>query len=298
MDLQGKTIAVTGASGMLGVYLCRSLLRAGANVRGVVRNAEKAAFLANEGVAFAKADLLDRAALTEAFRGVDAVVSNAALWSYKNMKWEDNFKANKEGTENVYHAAAAAGVKRVVHISTFGVYKFKPYKKINEDDAVLDGSKKQGGAYRATKQMSEQLARDIAAQAGIAVTFLRPTGIYGARDTNLIAPLRPLMRWPVLPFPTAVFPLVFAGDVADAAVGALRNDASAGKAYNVGGDNRPLIEFARAWKEVAGKGPAIVPMPAPLKFLIDNSRAERELGFKNRPFVDGFRDIAAEEPLA
>ena len=32
MDLNGKTIAVTGASGMIGVYICRSLLRAGARV--------------------------------------------------------------------------------------------------------------------------------------------------------------------------------------------------------------------------------------------------------------------------
>src|SRR5574340_135417 len=102
MELQGKTVAVTGASGMLGAYICRALLAAGAKVRGVVRNPEKAAFLANEGVTFAVADLADRAALTEAFRGADAVVSNAALYSIRNFKWADNYKANKEGTENVY----------------------------------------------------------------------------------------------------------------------------------------------------------------------------------------------------
>ena len=44
-NLQGKTVAVTGASGMIGAYLCRSLLAAGAHVVGVVRTPSKAAFL-------------------------------------------------------------------------------------------------------------------------------------------------------------------------------------------------------------------------------------------------------------
>lgn len=297
MDLQGKTIAVTGASGMLGVYICRSLLAAGANVRGVVRNPEKAAFLAAEGVTFAQADLNDREALTAAFRGADAVVSNAALYSIRNMKWADNYRANKEGTQNVYYAAADAGVRRVVHISTFGVYKFRPGKPLAEDAPTLDGDKKQGGAYRATKEMSERVAWKIARANRIGLTVLRPTGIYGARDTNLVQPLRLLMKSPVLPFPTGVFPLVFAGDLSEAVVGALRNDAAIDQVYNVGGDNLPLIEFVRAWKEVAGKGPLIVPLPAPVRFLVDTTRARRDLGFKNRPFTAGFKAIANEEPL-
>ena len=42
MDLTNKTVGVTGASGMLGPYLCRALLAAGARVRGIVRNPTKA----------------------------------------------------------------------------------------------------------------------------------------------------------------------------------------------------------------------------------------------------------------
>jgi uncharacterized protein YbjT (DUF2867 family) len=44
MELQNRLVAVTGASGMLGVYISRALLAAGARVRGVVRNPKKAAF--------------------------------------------------------------------------------------------------------------------------------------------------------------------------------------------------------------------------------------------------------------
>ena len=109
MIIENKLIAVTGASGMLGVYIVRALLAAGARVRGVVRNPKKAEFLAREGVEFATADLEDRAALTEAFRGCDAIIANAALYSNANKNWDDNFRANKVGTENVYEAAGSAG---------------------------------------------------------------------------------------------------------------------------------------------------------------------------------------------
>src|SRR4051812_3914027 len=125
MELANKTVAVTGASGMLGAYLCRALLGAGARVVGVVRNPKKARFLEREGVEFREADLMDRAALTAAFHGADAVVSNAALYDVRNQRWADNYRANKEGTENVYEAVAAAGIKRVIHISTFGVYRWR-----------------------------------------------------------------------------------------------------------------------------------------------------------------------------
>ena len=65
MDLNGKTIAVTGASGMIGVYICRALLKRGARVVGVVRNPDKAAFLASEGVEFRRADQIGRASCRE-----------------------------------------------------------------------------------------------------------------------------------------------------------------------------------------------------------------------------------------
>jgi nucleoside-diphosphate-sugar epimerase len=296
MELQNKLIGVTGASGMLGVYLSRALLAAGAYVRGVVRNPEKAAFLANEGVEFATADLQDRAALTEAFRGCDAVVSNAALYAVMNMRWEDNFKANKEGTENVYEALAAAGVPRVVQISTFGVYRWFPRPKVfDETSPTIDGNRRQGGAYRATKQLSEALAFELGKKHGLAVTAVRPAGIYGARDANLIPQIRMLMRCLVVPAPRLHFPLVYAGDVANAVVGALRNDASAGKAYLIAGRDDTVESFLRAWKSVTQSKGAILPIPLGRGFRIDTSLAEREIGFKNRPYEEGLRETFDDE---
>lgn len=296
MIIQGKRIAVTGASGMLGVYIVRALLRAGANVCGVVRNPQKAAFLADEGVTFATADLTDRPALLRAFSGADAVVSNAALFDLYNHRWHDNFRANKEGTENVYEAAAAAGVRRIVHISTFGIYRFWPGRRFAEDAPQIDGFRRQGGAYRATKQISESLAWSLSAKHRLQLTVLRPTGIFGARDTNTLPIFKRWMRLPIAPVPRATLPpLVYAGDVAQAVVGALKNDASIGRAYNTGGTDATLYDFMRAWKNVTGqKTPLLLPIPGP-SFWVDNRRAEQDLGFHNRPFADALREIFAEE---
>ena len=296
MELQNKLIGVTGASGMLGVYIARALLAAGARVRGIVRNPKKAAFLVNEGVEFATADLSDRAALTEAFRGCDAVVSNAALYSITNANWDENFKANKLGTENVYEALGAAGVKRVIQISSFGVYRWFPRPEaFNESTPQLDGQKRKGGAYRATKQLSEQLAFELSKKHGIAITALRPAGIYGARDTNLMPSLRRLMRLPLVPAPSLHFPFVYAGDIADAVVGALRNDASAGKAYLTAGRDEPVGSFLRAWKNVTQNRSLLFPVPLGAGFRVDTSLAEREIAFKNRSYEAGLKEVFEAE---
>jgi dihydroflavonol-4-reductase len=296
MELTNKTIAVTGASGFLGVYLCKALVAQGARVVAVVRNPEKAAFLADDGVAFRKADLLDREALTRAFQGCDAVVSNAALYAMLNQRWRDNYLPNKEGTENVYEAMAAADVKRAVHISTFGVYRWHLGLPVIDDNSpVLDGERRQGGAYRATKQISEALAFRISKERGIVTTAVRPAGIYGARDSNTMPWFRALMRLPIVPIPTFRFPFVYAGDVANAVVGALRNDGSGGKAYLIAGRSDTLYDFVKGWQLAAGKRNLVYPLPLPIGMRIDCSAAERDLGFSNVAYADGLRASFADE---
>ncbi|MEZ5510497.1 MAG: NAD(P)-dependent oxidoreductase [Gammaproteobacteria bacterium] len=298
MELQGKTVAVTGASGMIGVYICRSLLKAGAKVVGVVRNPEKAAFLAQEGVDFRRADLADVAALAKAFTGCDAVVANAAMYVVqKSMHaWAEHEKANLDGTRNVYEAAHQAGVKRVIQISTFGIYRWSVRRVLNEESPQLNGARRQGGPYRATKQTSEALAWELSRRYQLDTTALRPTAVYGARDYNFMRPVYKLLALPVLPMPSVSFPIVYAGDVAEAVVGALRNDASIGQAYNVGGENIQVAEFMKALREVVPSAPRVMALPLPVGVKIDNSKAARDIGFRNRPFVEALREVVAEDP--
>jgi nucleoside-diphosphate-sugar epimerase len=297
MDLQGKTVAVTGASGMLGTYLCRSLLGAGAHVVGVVRNPDKAPFLAEEGVEFRKADLMDPISLEQAFAGCDAVISNAAMYvATKSFgAWQAHKKANVEGTRNVLEAANKASVKRIVHISTFGVYRWSVFRPLHEDSPQVDGNNRKGGAYRATKQMSEELGWKLANELGLKLTVVRPTAVYGARDPNTMGMVYKAMEWPFLALPSIGFPLAYAGDVADATVNALANDDTINHAYNLGGDSHQIANFLRAVVRARGKGPRVLALPLPLRIRTDNSKAERDLNFRNRDFDQAMEEVMAED---
>jgi hypothetical protein len=86
VDLKHSKVAITGATGFLGGYLVDTLLARGAHVVAVVRNPDKAASLSRRGVEVRRADLADRQALELGFKDVDAVISNAAVVSFTNMR--------------------------------------------------------------------------------------------------------------------------------------------------------------------------------------------------------------------
>src|SRR6266851_3893008 len=138
MELKGRNIAVTGATGFLGRYIVDVLLQRGAHVIGVVRNPDRVPELAQRGVELRKADLIECDRLTQGFDGADAVVSNAALFSVRKLatlnrrNWEEHHRTNIQGTHNVFDAIAAAHVKRVVHVSSVAVYSRRTQPRITE----------------------------------------------------------------------------------------------------------------------------------------------------------------------
>ena len=251
MSLSGKTIAVTGATGFLGTYIALELLNRGATVRGVVRSPHKGAWLQEQGVTFAKADLMDPDALQEAFAGVDAIISNAALFTMKKATWDDFYLPNKVGTENVFNSAKKAGIQRIVQVSSVAVY----HRRIptNIDEATPRLSERQRGRYwdyAITKSLSEQLAWDLAAEHEQELTVVRPGPIYGQQDKNMLPVIEKFFKWPLLPAPTFGFPAVHAGDVANGIAQALETPNSIGKAYNLTGPAEPVSKLFKIWKEV------------------------------------------------
>jgi nucleoside-diphosphate-sugar epimerase len=298
MELGGATVAVTGATGFLGRYIVDVLFARGARVVGVVRNPERVPSLAARGVEFRRADLADRAALARGFAGVDALVSNAALFSLRNLNWDEHQRSNVAGTRNVFEAASDAGVRRIVHVSSVAVYGTWP-GRFNEDSPQLgEGSRRTPvSAYPISKAVSEQLAWRLAAELGQALTCVRPCSIYGAFAPNFTAVFRWLAGWPVTVMPAFTHvPLVYAGDVAEGIARALERPVSIGKAYNLTGDDRTFWDFCRAWRDAGGRTARLVlPLPAPFAQRYDASRARADLEWRNRPFVDALRETFALE---
>jgi len=294
MQLEGATIAVTGATGFLGRYLVDTLLRRGARVIGVVRNPDRVPELRERGVELRRADLAERDRLEAGFRGADAVVSNAALLSLRKQRWADYVQTNVEGTVNVCDAAAAAGVRRIVHVSSVGVYRGRRQRVLDEDH-VQYGSEvrpRRLNAYSLSKALSEQAALRLARAHHLDLTVLRPGAIYGAFDGNFMPVFRAVMR-PKLTLYPAFFrlPLVYAGDVAEALALALEKPASIGRAYNITGEDRSAWDFARAWMQAGGGRPwLMLPVPFPYRRVYDTARALGELGWRARPYLDGLRE--------
>jgi nucleoside-diphosphate-sugar epimerase len=293
VDLRGATIAVTGATGFLGRYIVDVLLARGARVIGVVRNPDRVPELAARGVELRRADLAERDRLAAGFAGAAAVVSNAALFSLRNQRWGDHQHTNIEGTTNVFHAIADAGITRVVHVSSVAVYAGRR-PAANEDHPQLTAETRRSftNAYAISKAVSEQLAWRVAAEHGLALTTVRPCAIYGAFDPNFTAVFRRVTSLPITLLPSSTrIPFVYAGDVAEAIALALERPISVGRAYNVTGDDHTVWEFAQAWREAGGRSPWLtIPLPIPFTISFDHGRASRELGWQNRPFVEALRE--------
>ncbi len=301
MPLSGKTVVVTGATGFLGSHITRALLDAGATVRGAVRTPSKGKWLEDLGAEMVAADLADRASMTKAFRGADAVVSNAALATRKRARWREFVDANKLGAANVVRATADAGVERLIHVSTVAVYKPRIRHLNSEANTrlVLDGKRIAWSylvtdwRYAVSKAMGEREVWALSKELGIRTTALRPGPIYGSRDVKLTQRYASAMQSSIRLVPTFGLPHVHAGDVAIAIRGALLNDESAGRSYNVTGTCVSPYKVMQTWKAITGGGPRLIRVPVPLWIDYDDTAARRDLGFECRGIEAGVREIVA-----
>ena len=120
---KNSTVLVVGATGVLGVEVCRQLAAAAKKVKGLVRTSsqkEKVDGLQELGVETVTGDMKDPQSLYQAFQNVDAIVSTATS-TISHQEGDSIEKVDLAGQLNVAEAASAAGVQHVVFIS------FPPY---------------------------------------------------------------------------------------------------------------------------------------------------------------------------
>src|SRR5215468_9622266 len=120
---KNPTVLVVGATGVLGMEVCRRLAAAGKKVKGLVRissQKEKVNGLHELGVETVPGDMKDPQSLYQAFKNVDAIISTATS-TISHQEGDSIETVDLAGQLNVAEAAGAAGVQRVVLIS------FPPY---------------------------------------------------------------------------------------------------------------------------------------------------------------------------
>ena len=171
---------------------------------------------------------------------------------------ETFFRTNVDGTRGVLDAAVAAGVERVVHISTDEVYGPCPADPFREDQK-LPGEGLATSAYARSKAVADDLARSYAGR--LAVVIARPTNCIGPWQH----PEKAVPRWATRALRGERLPVWGDGQqvrdwmfVDDAVSGlrALVERGEPGAAYNLGpaGEAVPNVEIARMVARAAGVG--------------------------------------------
>ncbi|MPQ99557.1 NAD(P)H-binding protein [Modestobacter sp. I12A-02628] len=174
-------VVVTGANGLVGAAVCRALAERSAQVRAVVRRAGTAPPL--PGVTEHVGDPADEDLARTVTTGADAVVTTVhPMGSSRQVQHQ----VGVEGTQVLARAARDAGVGRLVHVSTAGIYdRSAGIGDVAEDGALLpEGS----DDYPDTKQAADAALARIG---GLTTVLVRPPAILGAGDTSVWNTLRP-----------------------------------------------------------------------------------------------------------
>jgi nucleoside-diphosphate-sugar epimerase len=183
-------VFVTGGSGFVGRNLIAALVARGDKVVALARSPGAQAAVRALGATPQAGDLGDLGDMRAGMAGAELVFHCAA----KVEDWGDpaEFQAvNVQGTANVIDAARAAGVRRVVHVSTEAV--LADGTPIHDADETRPRARQPIGLYPSTKARAEAVALAANGQ-GIEVVAVRPRFIWGKGDTALLPKLLAVMR--------------------------------------------------------------------------------------------------------
>lgn len=181
---------VTGGSGFVGRNLLLALRARGDHVVALARSLGAMQTVRLHGAEPLAGDLVDVAAMSAGMAGADVVFHCAA----KVDDWGDPaefHRVNVEGTAHVIEAARAAGVRRLVHVSTEAV--LADGTPIHNADETRPRALRPVGLYPSTKAEAEAVAL-AANRDGLEVVVVRPRFIWGKGDTAILPKIVEVMR--------------------------------------------------------------------------------------------------------
>jgi nucleoside-diphosphate-sugar epimerase len=186
---QGRRALVTGAAGFIGAHCVRYLAARGWQVRALDVHAAPADFAQlGSAVDFKVQDLRAAAALDGAVQGMDVVFHLASVHLAVGAKYEEFESVNVKAVENLVRACARARVRRLVHVSSVGVYGHVERPPASEDAPLHPVN-----TYERTKRAGEDALRQVASELGLDFVIIRPSWVYGVgcpRTEKLLSALR------------------------------------------------------------------------------------------------------------
>jgi dihydroflavonol-4-reductase len=250
-----QTVLVTGATGLAGANVCKMLVERGDNVRALTRASADTASLAALGVEIVTGDVTDAGAVLLAAKRSDAAIHCAALLGGASQDLADFEAVNIGGTKNVLDAAEAAGLRRVVAVST-GTF-FDTAGGLDREDAPVT-KEPSSDPYTITKMAAFQDAMSRAA-AGQDVVSTHPGAIFGPSPvvsnavgrTSFNRVLMSALRQRIDRYLTFPVSWVFSEDIARGCILALDKGVS-GERYMLDGQPDDVVSIATACNRICG----------------------------------------------
>lgn len=213
---------VTGASGFVGSALSSELKLRGIDVHSILRTQQ---------------EIDGSTDWRDALQGVSVVIHLAARVHVMHENAANPLaefrKVNVEGTEHLARSAAAAGVKRLVYVSSI---------KVNGEETIGGQRYSEESApftkdpYGISKWEAEQALQRVAAETGLEVVIIRPPLVYGVGvKGNFAQMLSVVSRRIPLPFAAVKNQrsLIYVGNLVDALISCAIHPVASGKTYLV-----------------------------------------------------------------
>jgi len=318
------SVLVTGASGFVGAAVARAALARGFKVKALMRPTADRRNIAGLDVETVTGDMRDAGSMARALEGARYLFHVAAdyrLWARDPSEIERNTLAGVRATMD---AALKTGVERVVYTSS--VAALKPGDGQAVDESSRHSPQSVIGAYKRSKLAAEREVERLVAEAGLRAVMVAPSTPIGPRDIKPTPTGRIIVEAASGRMPAFVdtgLNLVHVDDVAEGHMLALEQG-RIGENYILGGADMsleamlaeiaglcgrraptiklpraplyPLALAAEAAARITGKEPFLTRDALAMsryRMFFSSAKAERELGYRARPAVQGLEDALA-----
>lgn len=257
-------VLVTGAAGLLGSHIVRSLLQNQHTPVCLVRHTTDLTTLRGVACDFVYGSIENYAEVTRAVQECDAVVHAASIYSHPSQEYSHFEQINVTGTINLVQAALKYDLKKFVYISTANTIgagtKHKPGIELNEFDSFgLDSH------YLNSKYIAEQYVLEQVEKGGLDAVVINPTFMVGSHDNKPSSGRMIIygLRNKILLVPPGGKNFVHVKDVAKVTVQSL-SSSKKGEKYLVAGHNYTYSEFFELLSKKVGLWKLIIRIPKPV----------------------------------